>query len=121
MPCADLVAEVSDPPFTDPVSDSAPWYDPAIPVSAHFLGIGGVDIEGLWMQPSDVVNGVIVRDMSIRVILAGRSEAALVWAGVAGDGVERIVLPRRFVHWWADVRRRRLSHTGGTRSGPHPR
>lgn len=90
VPCDDLVAEVSDPPFTDPVADVAPWYDPAVPVSAHFLGIGGVDIEGLWMQPSDVVNGVIVRDMSIRVILAGRSEAAvsygLAWLAMALNG-----------------------------------
>lgn len=77
VPCPELVQEVSDPPFFDPASDGAPWYDPAIPVSADFLGVGGIDIEGLWMQPSTVVNGVVVRDMTVRVILAGRGEAAV--------------------------------------------
>lgn len=90
MPCPDLVNEVSDPPFVDPVEDAAPWYDPAVPVSADFMGVGGIDIEGLWMQPSQVVNGVIVRDMSIRVVLAGRSEAAvsygLAWLAMALNG-----------------------------------
>lgn len=77
VPCPDLVAEVSDPPFLGPAIDPAPWYDEAVPVSADFLGVGGIDIEGLWMQPSEVVDGVIVRDMSVRVVLAGRSEAAV--------------------------------------------
>lgn len=90
MPCPELIYEVSNPPFHDPVSDAAPWYDPAVPVSAEFMGIGGIDIEGLWMQPSEVVNGVIVRDMSIRVVLAGRSEAAvsygLAWLAMALTG-----------------------------------
>jgi hypothetical protein len=90
MPCPDLITEVSDPPFVDPVSDPAPWYDPAVPVSADFMGVGGVDFEGLWMQPSEVVNGVIVRDMSVRVVLAGRSEAAvsygLAWLAMALTG-----------------------------------
>jgi hypothetical protein len=90
MPCPELIYEVSNPPFVDPVEDAAPWYDPAVPVSADFMGIGGIDIEGLWMQPSEVVNGVIVRDMSIRVVLAGRSEAAvsygLAWLAMALAG-----------------------------------
>lgn len=90
VPCPDLVNEVSDPPFFDPVSDQAPWYDPAVPISGDFLGIGGIDIEGLWMQPSTVVNGVVVRDMSIRVILAGQNEAAvsygLAWLAQALNG-----------------------------------
>lgn len=90
VPCDDLVREVSDPPFFNPVLDNAPWYDPAVPVSADFLGVGGVDIEGLWMQPSQVVDGVTVRDMAVRVILAGRSEAAvsygLAWLAMALQG-----------------------------------
>lgn len=90
VPCDDLIREVSDPPYYDPVIDAAPWYDPAVPVSAHFLGVGGIDIEGLWMQPSDVVDGVVVRDMSMRVVLAGRSEAAvsygLAWLAMALSG-----------------------------------
>jgi hypothetical protein len=90
VPCPELIAEVSDPPFISPQDDSAPWYDPALPVSADFLGVGGIDIEGLWMQPSEVVDGVIVRDMSVRVVLAGRSEAAvsygLAWLAQALNG-----------------------------------
>lgn len=90
VPCPELTAEVSDPPFLDPISDNAPWYDPAVPVSADFLGVGGIDIEGLWMHPSEVVDGVFVRDMTIRVILAGRSEAAvsygLAWLSMALTG-----------------------------------
>lgn len=90
VPCPELVAEVSDPPFFSPEVDGAPWVDPATPVSAEFLGVGGIDIEGLWMQPYQVVDGVIVRDMSIRVVLAGRSEAAvsygLAWLAQALNG-----------------------------------
>jgi hypothetical protein len=90
VPCPALVSEVSDPPFFSPVEDNAPWYDPAVPISADFLGVGGIDIEGLWMQPSEVVNGVIVRDMTVRVVLAGRSEAAvsygLAWLAQALNG-----------------------------------
>jgi hypothetical protein len=90
VPCPDLIREVSNPPYFNPISDSAPWYDPAVPVSQHFLGVGGIDIEGLWMQPSAVVDGVIVRDMAIRVVLAGRTEAAvsygLAWLAMALNG-----------------------------------
>jgi hypothetical protein len=77
VPCDELIREVSDPPFIGVAFDPAPWYDPAVPISERFLGIGGVDIEGVWMQPSNAVDGVIVRDMSMRVVLAGRSEAAV--------------------------------------------
>jgi hypothetical protein len=42
------------------------------------------------MQPSEVVDGVIVRDMNMRVVLAGRSEAALsyglAWLAIALAG-----------------------------------
>lgn len=90
VPCPELIAEVSDPPFFSPQADNAPWYDPAVPVSAEFLGIGGIDLEGLWMQPSEVVDGVTVRDMTFRVVLAGRSEAAvsygLAWLSMALRG-----------------------------------
>lgn len=90
VPCPELVAEVSDPPFFNPVVDQAPWYDPAMPISADFLGVGGIDIEGLWMQPSALVDGVTVRDMAVRVLLGARSEAAmsygLGWLSVALGG-----------------------------------
>lgn len=90
VPCPELVREVSSPPFFNPVIDAAPWYDPAIPVSEYFLGVGGIDIEGLWMQPFDVVDGVTVRDMTVRVVLAGRTEAAvsygLAWLAMALSG-----------------------------------
>lgn len=90
VPCPDLIREVSDPPYVSPIVDEAPWYDPAVPISEDFLGVGGIDIEGLWMQPSEVVDGVIVRDMAIRVVLAGKGEAAvsygLAWLSMALNG-----------------------------------
>lgn len=90
VPCPDLIREVADPPFLNPEIDNAPWYDPAVPVSANFLGVGGIDIEGLWMHPSEVVDGVVVRDMTVRTVIAGRSEAAvsygLAWLAMALQG-----------------------------------
>lgn len=90
VPCDELIREVSDPPFFSPEFDGAPWYDPAVPISADFLGVGGIDIEGLWSHPSTVVDGLIVRDMNIRAVLVGRNEAAvsygLAWLAQALQG-----------------------------------
>lgn len=77
LPCRDLYTEVSDPPYTNPVSDDAPWYDPGRPESAFFFGVGGIDFMGLAEQPDTEENGKIVRDVAAKVVLAGRDEASL--------------------------------------------
>ncbi|MGW1989568.1 hypothetical protein [Embleya sp. NPDC001921] len=40
LPCA------LDEEYTDPVTDDAPWYDPAVPASADVLGFMGLDVSG---------------------------------------------------------------------------
>lgn len=44
----DCSCELDDPldPFVDPVSDDAPWYDPAVPESADFLGMMILRVDG---------------------------------------------------------------------------
>jgi hypothetical protein len=77
VPCPELYSLVSNPPYIDPVSDDAPWYDPARPESRFFWGVGGIDFLGLAGSPDTVDNGRIVRDIVARVVLAGHDEAAL--------------------------------------------
>lgn len=77
MPCPDLFIEVSNPPYTNPVSDNAPWYDPGRPESAFFYGVGGIDLLGLGGQSDTVANGQTVRDVAAKVVLAGQDDAAL--------------------------------------------
>ncbi|MFC8723777.1 hypothetical protein [Streptomyces bacillaris] len=45
-PCTGLREAISDPPYTDPVTDAAPWYDPAVPESALVLGVMGLTAAG---------------------------------------------------------------------------
>lgn len=45
-PCPDLAEVLDDPPYVDPVTDPAPWYDPAVPESAQFLGVMGLTVAG---------------------------------------------------------------------------
>ncbi|WP_284576862.1 hypothetical protein [Streptomyces sp. 2P-4] len=49
LPCAldhgDLQADPYE-PYTDPATDEAPWYDPAVPASADVLGFMGLDVTG---------------------------------------------------------------------------
>ncbi|MGW6458722.1 hypothetical protein ACWF94_22875 [Streptomyces sp. NPDC055078] len=45
-PCPDLATVLNDVEYVDPVSDPAPWYDPAVPESARFLGVMGLDAIG---------------------------------------------------------------------------
>lgn len=45
-PCPDLPAALGDMPYQDPVTDDAPWYDPAVPESARFLGVLGIGVAG---------------------------------------------------------------------------
>lgn len=44
-PC-DAELELTNPLYVDPVSDPAPWYDPARPDTAGFLGVFGLDLTG---------------------------------------------------------------------------
>ncbi|MGA5497692.1 hypothetical protein ACPCSP_25345 [Streptomyces cinereoruber] len=45
-PCAGLAEAINDPPYVDPVTDAAPWYDSAVPESASFLGVMGLSVAG---------------------------------------------------------------------------
>lgn len=45
-PCPALAASLADPPYSDPVTDQAPWLDTAIPASTGFYGLVGVKIDG---------------------------------------------------------------------------
>lgn len=44
--CPDLPDVLGHEPYTDPVTDDAPWYDPTIPESAGILGVMGLDVSG---------------------------------------------------------------------------
>lgn len=46
-PCPDLPAAVGDDPYTNPVTDDAPWYDPGVPESGRFAGFLGLEFVGL--------------------------------------------------------------------------
>ncbi|WP_367139267.1 hypothetical protein [Saccharothrix sp. HUAS TT1] len=45
--CEDFVRGLRDEPYTDPGTDRAPWFDPAVPESALFAGLMGISVEGL--------------------------------------------------------------------------
>jgi hypothetical protein len=45
-PCPGLAEAINDQPYVDPVADPAPWYDPAVPESASFLGVMGLSAAG---------------------------------------------------------------------------
>lgn len=48
IPCALGHGDPIDPytPYVDPVTDQAPWFDPAVPESANLLGFMGLDVSG---------------------------------------------------------------------------
>lgn len=46
-PCDTLRRAVKDEPYALPEIDDAPWYDPAVPESAGFAGLYGLEIAGL--------------------------------------------------------------------------
>lgn len=50
--CPTFTADlVGDPPYDDPVSDPAPWYDPDVPESADFAGLMVLSVDGLNDYP----------------------------------------------------------------------
>lgn len=44
--CPDLPDALGHEPYTDPVTDDAPWYDPNVPESADVLGVMGLNVVG---------------------------------------------------------------------------
>ncbi|MFE7105639.1 hypothetical protein ACFU98_10560 [Streptomyces sp. NPDC057575] len=50
-PCPDIAAAVGDMPYVDPVTDEAPWYDPAVPESSGVLGVLGLSAAGFSSSP----------------------------------------------------------------------
>lgn len=51
--CATLPAAVDDPPYTDPATDNAPWFDPNDARSGGFAGLWVEKIDGLRDSPLD--------------------------------------------------------------------
>jgi hypothetical protein len=45
--CQCLHYALGDEPYTNPASDLAPWYDPAVPASARFGGYLGMSVDGI--------------------------------------------------------------------------
>ncbi|WP_434593238.1 hypothetical protein [Streptomyces sp. A5-4] len=92
-PCPDLAEILDDPEYVDPVSDPAPWYDPAVPESARFLGVMGLDAVGfsqstLSRDPVQLVgDGAALgvarrshREITYTVLLLVLDECALAYA-----------------------------------------
>lgn len=92
-PCPGLPEAIADDPYVDPVSDPAPWYDPAVPESAFFLGVMGLDAVGFSQStrgrtPVQLVgDGAALgvarrshREITYTVLLLVREECALPYA-----------------------------------------
>lgn len=103
--CPDLEASLGHEPYTDPVSDHAPWYDPAAPQSKDFHGVLGLEINGaaastLSSEWSELINDGGVagaprrasRELEFKVMLLAASEDALSygleWLASILDGSE---------------------------------
>lgn len=80
------------PGYQTPAQDDAPWFDPAVPESARFLGIFGISFQGFSNNPVDrtltprVGDGSFVgrlrrthRELNLTVGLVAADEAAMVW------------------------------------------
>ncbi|THA54224.1 hypothetical protein [Streptomyces sp. A1136] len=91
--CPGIPAAVNDPPYTDPITDEAPWYDPAVPESGRFLGVMGLDVVGfsrstLSRDPVQLVgDGAALgvgrrshREVTYTVLLLVLDDAALSYA-----------------------------------------
>lgn len=92
-PCPDMAEVLDDLPYVDPVLDPAPWYDPAVPESAAFLGVMGLDVVGFSRStrtrtPVQLVGdgaalGVArrsAREITYTVLLLVSDECALTYA-----------------------------------------
>jgi len=89
-PCPGIAAAVGDMPYLDPVTDDAPWYDPAVPESAGVLGVLGLDVAGFSAgtasrEPVPLVGGGAVlgpvqrshREIGYTVLLIADSDCAV--------------------------------------------
>jgi hypothetical protein len=85
-----LHAVLGDDPYTDPATDTAPWYDPAVPWSAEFYGVYPLEVAGLddstaavTASESTVEGGTITglrrstRSAVFSVMLVGASDAGV--------------------------------------------
>ncbi|GHI91751.1 hypothetical protein KVH15_33620 [Streptomyces olivaceus] len=102
-PCPDLAAAVGDMPYLDPVTDEAPWYDPAVPESRGVLGVMGLSVAGfdsspITREPVQLVGpGAVLgplrrqhRELAYTVLLIATEDCALSygleWLSVALQG-----------------------------------
>ncbi|MET9322006.1 hypothetical protein ABZX75_17695 [Streptomyces sp. NPDC003038] len=103
--CPDLPDVLGHPPYTDPVTDDAPWYDPLVPESADVLGYMGLDAVGfrsstIGRDPVQLVgDGAALgvarrshRQIVYTLLLIVRDECALAygleWLAVALEGAD---------------------------------
>lgn len=81
---------IGDAPYTNPVDDDAPWYDPGDPASANFYGLYVTGIQGDEDDPRDATftqsigdGGTVgpvrraTRQMRVKAVLAARDEFAM--------------------------------------------
>lgn len=61
----DLPPALGDEPYTTPEQDDAPWYDPAVPESAGFGGLLGMDIVGVSKGTATRSPSALVGDGSV--------------------------------------------------------
>jgi len=89
--CDDLNVALDDPPYTDPVTDAAPWYDPDQPETAEFLGLYPVSVRGLDGATTSATVGEstgdggfvssprrMTREITVDALLVGTSQAGSV-------------------------------------------
>ncbi|BDT39535.1 hypothetical protein [Streptomyces yaizuensis] len=78
--------------YSTPAGDDAPWFDPAVPESGRFLGIIGIQFQGLANNPVErtviprIGDGSFVgalrrthREINLTLLLVGADECALSW------------------------------------------
>jgi hypothetical protein len=78
--------------YQGPDLDPAPWYDPAVPESARFLGVVGLAFNGFGNNPVDRTltprtgDGSFIgrlrrtqRELNLTLMLAAADDAAMVW------------------------------------------
>ncbi|MEU6932889.1 hypothetical protein AB0A05_27445 [Streptomyces sp. NPDC046374] len=95
-PGLDEALKVSDPNwyggYASPAEDDAPWYDPAVPESARFLGVIGLSFLGFSTNPIErtltprIGDGSFIgnlrrtaREINLSLALVAADEQAMVW------------------------------------------
>lgn len=85
-PCPDIAGAVGDLPYTNPVEDDAPWYDPSQPESANVFGVVGMGVVGFDTAPVERAPVQLVGDgAALGVLRRAHREIAYTVLLVAAD------------------------------------